>query len=165
MGIYTRVSTVETDFDTNTWQVKERRYLGNGKLSRDDGPAVERYEWLDGVNFLVEVRYYEAGKLHNIAGPAVQVFSPGTKIAIREEWYCHGKRHATGDRPSVLVIDPETYFTTREEYWFHGTRTRIFSEGPSVICRDPKTGAVVEQQWPNGDSLAPKFKDGNNPEP
>jgi len=62
----------------------------NGKLHREDGPAVE---YADGNN-----DWYLNGKLHREDGPAVEG-SEGYKA-----WYLHGKQHRE-DGPAIECSD------------------------------------------------------------
>ena len=61
------------------WSDGRKQWLLNGKLHREDGPAVE---WSDGTK-----EWWLNGKLHCVDGPAVE-WPSGTK-----EWYLNGKRH------------------------------------------------------------------------
>jgi hypothetical protein len=80
----------------------------NGKLHREDGPAVER------ANGYKEWRLND--KLHREDGPAVE-YASGTK-----EWYLNGKRHredgpaverASGDK--MWFLDGQQL--TEDEHW------------------------------------------------
>jgi len=51
----------------------------NGKLHREDGPAIE---WVDG-----DKEWYLNGERHRTEGPAIE-YTNGTK-----EWYLNGERH------------------------------------------------------------------------
>jgi antitoxin component YwqK of YwqJK toxin-antitoxin module len=64
----------------------DKSWFLNGKLHREDGPAVE---WNDGSKF-----WYLNGKLHREDGPAVE-YSDGTK-----SWYLNGQCHRE-DGPAV----------------------------------------------------------------
>ncbi len=54
-------------------------HIKNGKLHRDDGPAIERFNG--------DKEWYINGKLHKENGPAIEL-DDGTK-----SWYKNGKRH------------------------------------------------------------------------
>ena len=56
-----------------------KRCFLNGKLHREDGPAIE---WADGDKF-----WYLNNKLHREDGPAI-VYNNGVKL-----WYLNGERH------------------------------------------------------------------------
>ena len=55
----------------------DREWYQNGKLHREDGPAIE---WSDGNR-----EWYKNGKLHRLDGPAVED-ADGYKV-----WYIEGK--------------------------------------------------------------------------
>ena len=65
-----------------------KRWYLNGKLHREDGPAVE---WHDGVK-----HWYLNGNLHREDGPAVE-FTYGYK-----EWYYQGKEIHCKDNQEFL---------------------------------------------------------------
>jgi hypothetical protein len=73
----------------------------NGKLHRDDGPAVE-YE--DGIN-----AWYQHGKLHRIGAPAAIGYN-GDKL-----WYQHDRLHRE-DGAAVEKADGD------KEWWLHGKK-------------------------------------------
>jgi len=84
-----------------TVQIHERRtewYL-NGKLHREDGPAVE---YTSGTK-----EWYLNGKLHRVEGPAIE-WSDGDK-----SWYLNGKRHRE-DGPAVEYTDGD------KSWWLNG---------------------------------------------
>jgi hypothetical protein len=74
---------VTVDRGTARWRL-------NGKLHREDGPAVE---WADG-----DKSWWLNGKRHREDGPAV-VYATGTKV-----WYVNGLRHRE-DGPAVEWAD------------------------------------------------------------
>ena len=57
----------------------DKVWYRNGQLHREDGPAIE---WADGFK-----EWYRNGKLHRDDGPAIE-YANGTK-----EWYRNGKRY------------------------------------------------------------------------
>lgn len=77
-------------------------YKVNGKLHREDGPALE----YDGIQ-----EWYLNGKLHREDGPAF--INPG----ISEEWYMNGERHRE-DGPAM--IEPNG----NKDWFIHGKRHR-----------------------------------------
>ncbi len=78
-----------------------KRWYLNGKLHREDGPAVE---WPNG-----EKHWYLNGKLHREGGPAVECAN-GTKA-----WYLNGKYHRE-DGPAVECADG------RREWYLNGKK-------------------------------------------
>jgi hypothetical protein len=102
-----------------------RQWYLNGKLHREEGPAVEHpngnFEW------------YLQGKLHRTDGPAVENRTLDTRVisnmALRRNrqalrvWYLQGKLHRT-DGPAV-----EWPGGTRE-YFLHGQLHR--EDGPAI---------------------------------
>jgi hypothetical protein len=111
----------------NMWVLKERLSRGskimtndgdkswflNGKLHREDGPAVE---WNDGTKF-----WYLNGKLHREDGPAVEYASG------RKTWYLNGNLHRE-DGPAI-----ERRSGTKDWY-LNGNRHR--EEGPAIEWAD-----------------------------
>ena len=91
----------------------KRWYLPNGKLHREDGPAIE---WADGYK-----EWYRNGNLHREDGPAVE-YANGTK-----SWYRNGNLHRE-DGPAVERADgsKEWYLNgkqyTEEEWMLHTLR-------------------------------------------
>ena len=95
-----------------TYEVKvsdnhSKEWYLNGKLHREDGPAVE---WADGTK-----EWFINGKLHREDGPAVE-WANGTK-----EWYLDGKLHRRGE-PAIEWADGskacylDGIFVTKEEH-------------------------------------------------
>ncbi len=77
-------------------------YIKNGKMHRDDGPAVE---YADGTK-----RWYKNGKRHREDGPAVE-YADGDKF-----WYKNGKRHRE-DGPAVEWANGDkSWYINGEEY-------------------------------------------------
>jgi len=73
----------------------DKYWYVNGKLSRDDGPAVE---WARGDKF-----WYLNGKAHRVDGPAEVTFE-GDKT-----WYVNGKLHRV-DGPAVEYVDGDKFW-------------------------------------------------------
>ena len=71
-------------------------YTLNGKLHREDGPAIE---YVDGSK-----EWYLNGKLHRSDGPAIE-WASGSK-----EWYVDGKRHR--------LDGPARVFANRDKAWY-----------------------------------------------
>jgi len=86
--------TVKVYTDLTIWHL-------NGKLHREDGPAVE---WSNGGR-----EWYLNGKRHREDGPAVE-WSNGTK-----SWYLNGQRHRE-DGPAFERADGH------KEWWVNGER-------------------------------------------
>ena len=74
-------------------EIKEWRM--NGKLHREDGPAVEL---ADGAKY-----WYIDGNLHREDGPAIE-YANGTKY-----WFLHGKRHRE-DGPACEYVDGNKFW-------------------------------------------------------
>jgi hypothetical protein len=68
----------------------DKRWYINGKLHREDGPAVE--------SFNGDKYWYLNDKLHRTDGPALE-YASGTRI-----WYLNGKKHRE-DGPAVEHAD------------------------------------------------------------
>jgi hypothetical protein len=78
------------------WDGTERWYL-NGKLHREDGPAVI---YARGTQM-----WYSNNKLHREDGPAI-IYADGTQI-----WYRNGQRHRE-DGPAIIYADGT-------QNWYH----------------------------------------------
>lgn len=78
----------------------ELRYIRNGGLHRNDGPAIEH----SGIKV-----WYMAGVRHRTDGPAVE-------IGFYKAWYVDGKRHRT-DGPAV-----DCGIDDGNEWWVDGRR-------------------------------------------
>jgi hypothetical protein len=76
-----------------------RYWYLNGKLHREDGPAVETY---DGSRY-----WWLNGKQHREDGPAIE-YAGGTRC-----WYLNGKRHRE-DGPAI------EYANGNREWWLNG---------------------------------------------
>lgn len=100
----------------------EITYLLDGKLHRDDGPAVID---TDGE------RWYFEGKLHRIGGPCISNSS-------EEVWARYGKRHRV-DGPAFILKDEGI------EGWF--TYDRRHRVGGPAITRTNGTQSVTEWYW------------------
>ena len=87
------------------------RWLLNGKLHREDGPAVTRYNGA--------TEWYLNGKRHRDDGPAIQPAN-GSK-----HWYCNGKRHRE-DGPAI-EFGP---VLARKEWYIDGKLHR--EDGPAI---------------------------------
>ena len=72
----------------------------NGKLHREDGPAVER---ADGTKY-----WYQNDKLHREDGPAVE-YAKGDKL-----WYQNDKLHRE-DGPAIEYNDGRRYWYLNDE--------------------------------------------------
>ena len=94
----------------------------NGKLHRDDGPAIE---WADGSK-----EWWKDGKLHRDDGPAVE-WADGSKV-----WYKNGKRHRD-DGPAIERADGS------KQWWKDGKRHR--DDGPAIERADGS-----KQWWKDG---------------
>ncbi len=105
-------------------------YIKNGKLHRDDGPAVELF---DGGK-----EWYKNGRLHKDDGPSVE-WADGTKL-----WHTNGKLHR-GDGPAIEYSDG------REEWWYkNGKKHR--EDGPAIkstagIRRKSRSSLPIFQIW------------------
>ncbi len=86
-----------------------RYYNAEGKLHREDGPAVEHPDGYCG--------WYRNGERHRLDGPAVED-ADGTKA-----WYRNGKVHRE-DGPAV------EYPNGSKEYWLSGKQVNH----PAVNC-------------------------------
>ena len=106
--------------------------LPNGKLYREDGPAVERADgtkswWVNGKRHRVDGPAVEwangdkwwhvNGKRHREDGPAIE-WANGTKL-----WYVNGERHRE-DGPAVENANGD------KEWWVNGKRHR--EDGPAA---------------------------------
>jgi hypothetical protein len=104
-------------------KVDTKRWYLNGKLHREDGPAIENS---DGTK-----RWYLNGKMHRTDGPAVEYVS-GTK-----EWYFNDKLHRT-DGPAVEYANGKKYwYLNGERYSEVEWRNQINKlKAPKAHCED-----------------------------
>ena len=91
---------------------KTEYYNRDGKLHREDGPAIE---WTSGAE-----HWYQNGKRHRLDGPAV-IGPDGTK-----HWYQNGERHRL-DGPAIEWVDGG------KEWYQNDKRHRL--DGPAVEHR------------------------------
>jgi len=120
----------------NTFKLDKSWYNSNGKLHREDGPAVEYSDgtkkwYIDGklhredgpaIEDANETKYwYQNGELHREDGPAVE-WTDGTKY-----WYIDGKRHRE-DGPAVK------WSNGQKEWYIDGKRHR--EDGPAIEYTD-----------------------------
>ena len=126
-----------------------KEWWENGKLHRENGPAIERSngdkEWyfmgelhrIDGpaiISKYLGKKWYINGELHRIDGPAVE-WSDGDK-----KWYQNGKLHRL-DGPAIIYYEDNKI---GEEYWYyHGKPHRI--DGPAEIYYTD--GKIVGKIW------------------
>ena len=73
----------------------DKRWYQNGKLHRDDGPAIE--------NANGDKYWYQNSKLHRLDGPAVE-YASGTKY-----WYQNGKLHHD-DGPAIEYANGDKHW-------------------------------------------------------
>ena len=114
----------------NDYNVLEEQWYQNGKLHRDNGPAVS--------NKYGSERWYQHGKLHRIGEPAVTI--PNVYIG----WYQNGNLHRT-DGPaetfSGAVGKPVNFFYINgvlvPELWV--TITKFFNQ----LCKRNCTKAIA----------------------
>jgi hypothetical protein len=109
------------DISAEHGQIAEERYYQNGRLHRENGPAVVRYDW-DGVT-AIEEWYYRHGKMHRDPkrGPA--------RI----------ERYDAAANGGVVLI---------EGYYVNGRPFRDPSDGPDYLERRAD-GSVEEAQYSN----------------
>lgn len=104
--------TVYKEDVTRKGKVVLQRWLINGKLHREDGPALIDNEG---------VKWYYNGKLHRDDGPA-QILTDGTQF-----WYRYGRKHRNGG--------PATIYASGGQRWLlNGKYHR--EDGPAIIYAD-----------------------------
>ena len=100
-----------------------QQYTKNGKLHREDGPALIQHRiFPDNSIGLVNKTYYKEGKLHREDGPAYQdwfLCSNGKKIK-EQRWYIDDKLHRE-DGPAYISYD-EDGNKTLEQFYVDGIR-------------------------------------------
>jgi hypothetical protein len=103
---------------------------------------------------LTRVAYYitEEGKplqLHGEAneGPALLERDPETGRVTRAEYRVHNRLHREGGPARIERANPQRDWMTLEEFRQNGLLRRDPANGPAVIERDPKTGAVVREEF------------------
>jgi hypothetical protein len=85
----------------------------NGKLHREDGPAIE---WASGGK-----RWYLNDELHREDGPAIE-YPSGTK-----EWFLNGKRHRE-DGPAIEYPSGDKYWYLNGKYVTEEEHKRLTSK-------------------------------------
>jgi hypothetical protein len=83
----------------------QRWYL-NGKLHREDGPAIITKN---------DMLWYLNGKRHREDGPAIILYG-----GIEKFWWHYDMRHRIGG-PAVIIYHINGYYVY-EEYWVYGIR-------------------------------------------
>jgi hypothetical protein len=127
------------------------RYFLNGKLHREDGPAIEyadgdKYWYINGelrrqCYHNGTVRYFENGQFHREDGPAVE-FADGTKF-----WYIEGVSY-NKNGPSSIWADGLVTYTNKQGYLHR-------MGGPAVIMPDG-----TKEWWINSKHLYSILPDG-----
>ena len=133
--------------------VIKERFLIDGRLHRDDGPAkvdrtlkntIKNEEWYkDGhlhsyndlpakIDRMGTKSWYKDGTLHRDGLPA-KVLADGS-----EQWYCNGRQHRDGDQPSVTDVR-----MNRLKYHKDGRLHRI--GGPAVVYTDKDDYAYYQE--------------------
>ena len=84
------------------WQNVNKSWYKEGKLHREDGPAIE---YSDGRKY-----WYKKGKLHSINGPAIE-FPDG-----RKEWYKEGKHHREDGHSIEWINEPRCWHLENKIY-------------------------------------------------
>jgi len=112
------------EFGTIRWRNED------GKLHREDGPAVE---YINGTKF-----WYLNGKLHREDGPAVEDIS-GTK-----SWWLNDKLHRE-DGPAVIRADGS------KAWWLNGERQ------PDYFGKKPVRESLVEEPYVDYEEHEPEI--------
>jgi hypothetical protein len=97
-----------------------REWYLHGKRHRLNGPAIERS---DGYK-----AWYQNGKIHRDNGPAIECPDSGSK-----EWLQYGKLHRL-DGPAA------EYSTGYKEWWVHGKHIQCHSQEEFLAITNPKLG-------------------------
>lgn len=101
-------NNVTQTYEVKVWDDGTKEWFLNGKLHREDGPAIE---WADGSK-----KWYINGKCHREDGPALELAN-GAK-----HWYLNGKLHRE-DGPAIEWANGPKYWSldgkpiTEEEHW------------------------------------------------
>jgi hypothetical protein len=130
--IQSQVSIREVDVYGNVY------YKVNGKLHREDGPAVE---WCNGSH-----EWFQNHELHREGGPAIE-YANGEK-----SWYQHGKHHRL-DGPAVEMPDG------RKEWWQDDKLHRL--NGPAIVHSDGTKEWYQNGQRHRVDGPATVFSNGD----
>ena len=99
----------------------------NGRLHREDGPAVENGGPFNGKEWWVN------GRLHREDGPAME-------STVRLEWWVNGQLHRINNPAVVSLV------TSYRAWWICGQQYR--EGGPAVSLNlGSESGAMTEQYW------------------
>jgi hypothetical protein len=147
------------------------RYIINGSLHRDDGPAyidkskegnVTYMAWYmngnphrtdgpssidyysDMVDVICFVHYKQNGVLHRVDGPALIVYERDGITKKEEKWYFEGKLHRV-DGPAHTKWSNFGKFTRKIEWYVHGVLHR--DDGPALIKIHKNTDMVKSERW------------------
>ncbi|WP_147303714.1 hypothetical protein [Parvularcula marina] len=112
----------------------------NGKLHRVDDPAILRYDEWDS-SFVWMEGYFQNGLLHRADAAARIEWDRETRFPLVQSWYQHGK----ADRKNAPQYIRGLYVVEYEMWCRDGKCHR--EDGPAIIERNGKTGAVENQEW------------------
>lgn len=116
---------------------QQARWLFNGKLHREDGPA---YHFQSATLQLQE--YYLHGALHRADGPAIE--SESDEMGSVRFFYQDGKLHRD-DGPAIEIWNS---YLVETAYWRDGQRHRPSNEGPAWVLRAEEK--IIIEYWEDG---------------
>jgi len=136
--------------------VKEKKWYKDGKIHKDDGPAVIEYDpegnilleyWYKNGNKLSEY-WYKDGKMHKDDGPAKKMYNAAGALT-GEQWYKNGKHHRNGGPASTKYYPGKYYPDGRKkikwEMWYEDDKLNR-DDGPAMIDYDLE-GNISEEDW------------------
>ena len=116
-------------YEVRVYSSGNKYWYINGKLHREDGPAIER---TNGTK-----QWYINGKLHREDGPAIE-YANGDKY-----WYLNGKRHRE-DGPAIEEFGTKFWYINGEELTEEEFNNRNNSCNNKVVEIDGKKYKLME---------------------
>lgn len=134
-----------------TGKVISEKWFRHGLLHRDgDQPALTELHTSGATEFI----WAKEGLVHRENRPARVVREPDGSSNWVEQWRLRGEFHRVGG-PAVIYVDPDSGVVNIERWCENGRSHR--PDGPAEIERDETTGVVRSEDWYlNGNPVQPR---------
>jgi len=146
--------TYSQKMDLDSGVVLEEKHERDGRLHRENGPALVRRH--AGTGRVLLESYYNDGRLHRDYGPALIGYYLSGAIQA-EEWYHHGFKHRNAIRGPAEIERASDGVVTLECYFRNGEMFRDPAEGPCLIGRS-ENGEIEHEQYSDGPDGAPSLR-------